>query len=406
MTRRLLSLVALLCLAPAAEGSSPPELIARLKALPLDREQGASRELYDLHGNAHELLQALMKQRFAATGPICDELANNSLAKPIAAALYDVLAFTKDPAAIEWLERHWDKNTSLIHEAWLNERWETYTRGASHEDSKWLTQPDAWAAFFRRRIAAEQNNVRRVRLQRVLAGWFHDDETIAFFRKLEQSRPSAEELLCAQLYLKQHKQPYDSAQLQDAIESLRRSREGRKVLLDYAGELRDAAFVPWLITVAAPAERKIEVKSPRWVLQAITFRSDVEWKRWFNSHRGDSRQAWLAAAIAEFNETLASAPDQARSQLEKRVYFWNDREILPYVPHWAEQLHLANEVIGWVNLSYHPFWRDELRAVAERVLEKHHAELGPSALDLLRGLDFLPRDDTWDDYVTSTNSRL
>lgn len=86
---------------------TPDQLIAKLRAIPLKDDVAGipGDEFFDMHGNAIEELQGLMKYRFEATLPICRELDRPKLARRYAEALYDVLAFVKDPAGIPWLER-------------------------------------------------------------------------------------------------------------------------------------------------------------------------------------------------------------------------------------------------------------------------------------------------------------
>lgn len=179
----------------------------------------------------------------------------------------------KDPAAIPWLEgrRHIDDGDAL-NQSLIGERWCTRLYGVSHGDSKWLRNPDQWAAFFRRVISATAREGERIPLERVLAAWFNDQETIDFFVGLVKTASvQSEELLCAQLYLRQHKLPFVTGKTKASILAMSSSGPGREILLRYADELRDPVFVPWLIENVEPATKAVEVGNAQWILEEITF---------------------------------------------------------------------------------------------------------------------------------------
>lgn len=58
------------------------------------------------------------------------------------------------------------------------------------------------------------------------------------------------------------------------------------------------------------------------------------------------------------------------------MYYWNDIEILAQVETWVARWELSNHIVGWINLTYHPAYRERLRPVALRVLSSHSHVLG------------------------------
>lgn len=294
----------------------------------------------------------------------------------------------------------------------MGERWHTQLYGASHEDLKWLRQPDEWAAFFRRLIIDTAGEKERIALEHVMAGWFSDRETIDFFVRLEKTASvQSEELLCAQLYLRQHKLTYDTEKTRASITALSSSESGRKMLLAYADELRDPVFVPWLIEIVEPAKGKVEVGNAQWILEEITFCREISgrssWSRWFEQHKNESRGQWIAAAMAEFTRTAKGNPPAAHAILREAVYRWKDRDTLPYMKRLIGQPELASDLVGWINLSYHEYWREDLRAVAAEVIKVNRAALAPWTVGLLEGLDFIPHMQfEWEDYVALSNLRM
>lgn len=398
-----------------ANPGTPDEVIARLRAIPLKDELTGVHgdEFFDMHGNAIEELQGLMKLRFEATSSICRELDKPGPATRYTEALYDVLAFVKDPAAIPWFKGRLKKDEALtLRESLVGERWRTRLYGAGHEELKWLHEPEKWAAFYRRLILAAGSDQERIALERVLAGWFHDRETIAFFARLKKTASvQSEELLCAQLYLRQHKLTYDPEKTKACLAALRSSAAGRKTLLEYADQLRDPVFVPWLIEIVEPAGTKVEVGNAQWILQEITFCRGVSgrsgWSRWWDSHKNDSRAYWIAAAMTEIEKLAATDPEAAHEILDKSVYYWKDRAALPHVKKLIGPPELASNLVGWINLSYHPAWREDLRPLADQIIQKNQKVLQPWAIGLLEGLDFLPHQNSdWKDYVAQSNLNL
>src|SRR5437870_11009916 len=228
----------ILCLSACGanpDQTKPVELFKELRAR--DQRTGIFREYYDLHGNACQGLQALMIGRFEFTSDIRNELNRvdpESLPGYIA-ALYDVLAEVKDPASIPWLEsRLAGSKRGNIYAHWLS-RWRTYLRGAGPEQEKWMADPEKWGAFFRKWEEGEKRLALRVQVLHVMQGWCHDPGTLEFFEKLKQDHDTdGEAMLIAQLYLQQHGRSPDTNRMRQTIERMQNSKDGQKILLEFA----------------------------------------------------------------------------------------------------------------------------------------------------------------------------
>ena len=168
--------------------------------------------------------------------------------------------------------------------------------------------------------------------------------------------------------------------------------------------------MPWLISLLSAkgetdggggsSEPGIKVDDVQRVLEEITFRRDVagraEWQTWFDKHRSLGREAWLRQAAAEFEASAEREPDKAYEFFDRAVYRWNDRALLPCVQRWTKYKFLRSHLIGWINLSYHPFWRNDLQTLAESVMEGDPGRLDQWAQDIARDLDFIKNDETWE----------
>ena len=390
----------------SAEEKNTESLIVRLRNLPPDR-------YYDWHGNEHDQIRSLLKCRFTVTEAVCKEIDRAARRAPhqYIEMLYYCLGYVKDAESIPWLEEKLRRDdSSVIHEKWLR-RWGTYPRGAAHSQLKWLEQPDRWAAFFREQAKRERDSERRLALLKALAGWFHDPQTIQFFLELEKATETeGETLLLTQLYLYQHKRPFDTARLSTAIAKVRSQLRRNEALIEYASELRHEAFLPWLISLLPEASKTdsdddspdlgIKADDVQFALEKITFRLDVVgrqgWQAWYEKHRSLGRETWLRQAAAEFEALAEKEPKKAHDFFEKAVYRWNDRAMLPYVQRWVKYRFLHSNLIGWINLSYHPFWRADLQPLAEQVIEGDHRRLERWAQDIARDLDFIKNDETWE----------
>jgi len=221
----------------------------------------------------------------------------------------------------------------------------------------------------------------------------------------------SEELLCAQLYLRQHGRTYDRAKTKAALTALGSSTAGRKLLLRYANELRDPLFIPWLIDRVEPTETEVEVGNAQWILEEITFCRHVSgpdgWRRWWKEHSAEDRGQWIATAVAEIKRLAQTNRQAAHLALEKAVYRWKDLDALCSMRQLVGQPDLASDLIGWINLSYHEYRRPDLEAMAGEIVGLNRSALEPWAVSLLELLDFIPHQERgWMDYVASSNFRF
>jgi hypothetical protein len=250
-------------------------------------------------------------------------------------------------------------------------------------------------------------------LLRALAGWFHDEETITFFRDLERSAPDGEPVLLAQMYLLQHKQAVDHDLMENAIRELSDSAENRDIMLEYAKALRDQAFVPWLISAFDRAKKgeqgwRDDVED---VLQRTTLvmntHGKAAWEEWFKAHHEETREDWVRNAFEEFEKLWKADPQKAEVFLQGAMYRWNDPRLLPFVRKLLPHRRLHNVLSGWINLTYSPLWRADLKELAEAILAVSKNHLEPWATRCLRNHGFLPvKESTWQDYVHGLNRRV
>lgn len=234
-------------LGATATSPSTAQILRDLKSLP----QGVGwpqSHYYDMHGNANRGLQALMIRRFEATSALCREIDSVSfeLHPAYVASLYRVLGTVKDPASIPWLE-HCLKGPKRkeIYDHWLSE-WRAYLRGAAPTELTWVAGTNEWSKFFRAWATLEMSETNRLSVLRVMQGWLHDPPTQAFFESLERDgKATDEEVLLAQVYLRQHGRPFNEAKLRAITIKLRKTPNGARVLLRYAAAIRSEALVDW-----------------------------------------------------------------------------------------------------------------------------------------------------------------
>ena len=396
--------------------TNPADLFKGLRKL--DQRTDVFREYYDLHGNACHDLQALMIGRFEFTTNICNELDSvdpESLPGYVA-ALYDVQATVKDPASIPWLESRLAGPKRVEIYVHCLPRCRTYLRGSGPEQAKWMADPEKWEAFFQRWAEGEKVSTLRVQVLHVMQGWCHAPGTLEFFAKLEQDpKTDREELLVAQLYLQQHGKAPDINRMRQAIELLRNSKNGQKILLEFAETMRQEAFVPWLLSVIEE-NPKTEFGDAQLTLEKITFRRDISgneaWKKWFAQHRMEGRSKWLSDASAGILQLATTNLPAAGEFLDKAEYRWNDPALLSTMERLVAYKALHDEIVGWINLTYAeyphlPEFREKLRVLAVRIRDESENNLKDWAKGLMRGWDFLYEDKTtWEEYVRLSNSLL
>lgn len=378
-----------------AESRDPEALVAALRGVPVDM-------YFDyMHGNPHEQIEAVVKCRFRGTKAVCDEI-DRAVGREYIGMLYYCLGYVKDPASIPWLEKKLQEgNSSLICEQWLR-RWWTPARGAWSLNLIWFDQPERWAAFFRQQVEREQDAGRRLALLKALAGWCNDEETVKFFVELEKApETEGEALLVTQVYLRQHKRPFDAARLPAAIKRFRSQPGGNgRQFAEYAKGLRHEAFIPFLIPLLPSAPPGHPEGDIELALRNITFRGDIsgpaQWQAWYEAHRGETSEAWLRQAAQEFQTLIEKDPKRAREFFWETEQYWRDRALLPWIRRWMTHRDLHYGIMYWIAQNYHPYWRDDLRPLARRIIEEGFDASNPGTKPELIELGLIKNDTSWE----------
>jgi hypothetical protein len=387
------------------------QILNVLKSLPQEAQWPLG-DYYDTHGNANKELQTLMIRRFEVTQDLCRELDSLSVKSHPAyvASLYGVLSTVKDPASILWLERSLKgPRKREICDHWLS-GWHEYLRGAGPSQTRWLTGVDQWAKFFRAWASSEANEADRLSVLRAMQGWLHDPATQEFFVSLQSSGKSTdEELLLAQLYLRQHGKPFDEARLRNTITKLRISSTGARILLRYAAAIRHEAFLPSLIEIADDKMEE-EFMTPERAIEAITFQRKIvgnsSWKDWYGTNGQKGRALWMAEAASQIASIAATDMPMAKAILSKAKHNWNDPAMLPHMERLASFKELHSEIAGWINLTYAeaPFLRNRLLPLALKIRDESGKSLEPWARNLMQQWDLFEQNkEKWDDYVRLNN---
>lgn len=410
-------LTTLLCL-PAAHARSfqvdeVTELLAELRS-GRDSPPGLGRSWYfSMHGNACRPLRTLLGHRFEATSRICAELRtlastpHDDELSSHERALIHALGFVKDPQALTWLEESLADGRRRPQALAYVRTWRTFLRGASHSESKWITNPVRWSRFFRAQYDGESDRELRTLYLRAMQGWLHDAETLAFFRGLYRDTSAlTEERLLAATYLHQHGEAVDEPFILEAVRELRVNPEGARLLREFAEQIRHPAFVPFLI-----AQLRAGIKSAGFTLQVITFELDVsdpdDWSTWYryNAHR--TRKEWAALAGQEFLRRHAASPEDTDERLKFAIYRWKDPLFQPFALELAQHRELQQTLAGWINLTYRPHWRALLEEVAQKLTQDGVSHINRHHQKLLEQNDFLPGDEfTWEEHIEHSNSRM
>lgn len=394
-----LACIASIVLSPAlvrAQSGAAYDLIAELRELP---QHGGvvTNQHYHKQVGPHRAIRRLMLLRFRATQAICNELTTTDRQQfpRHVAALYDVLALTKDPKSIPYLEKQISEgNATELFEMWLP-RWRGATdlAGASHTDLSWLESQRRWSSFFRSLLPGEKHAARRLAILYAMQGWLHDIDTLSFFESLA-NKPGThgEELLIAQVYLYQHGKAYDVARLAATIATLGDSPAGRQTLRKFARELRHPVFIPMLIKTANPVSHPNEWRESHSVLQMISCREDIssqaDWSAWFASRGKQPRADWVKQAVDELVTLMRADPARGKMFFQGALYHWNDPGFLPHVGNLAQFREIHNELLSWIKLSYRPYWRDDFDFAAQEIVLESGDELRPWARELLQDLGF------------------
>jgi hypothetical protein len=365
---------------------------------------------FDMHGNAHELLQTLMIKRFCATPEVMrsiDRLERDERNIDLIAALYNVLGFVKDPASIDWLKNKLaGGSANFVYGHWLP-RWQDSADG--YGAWEWLEGRDRWIQFFISTFEATSDACQRTELLKALAG-FDDASVVAFFGKQRGAVLDSREFVMVETYTWTHSGSMDEHRIERAIDALARDHTNWQFLVERAYELRSSAFVPFLIEIV---DREAHSRESLWdaqgALEKITFRTDVQgkvhWQRWFTTNGGAGREAWLVSAIESMRRLIREDEEAALRFFEKAVYRWDDVAFLPFIR--EEVLNrpaFRDYVAAWINLAYQPEYRSKLEPIARKLAEQA-AALSPWARDLLINRDFLPGrpKGTWREHVEASN---
>ena len=396
----------MLAAANARSADTVEGLLAQLRALPESKDELAS-AFHDMHGNACDPLRDLMIARFAATARILDA----SKKPQHAFSLYRVLAFVRDPAALDWLDQRFEGPGKVALYQWWLPAW--------YGSDRWLEKPDAWAAFFRKRFAREADPAHKVELLSRLRS-FSDPGTVDLFVQMEASPAvTGEQRLAVDAYLRQQGRSFDRARLAATIASLKSNEAGTRTLLLYADQVRDEALVPWLISIVKPPTppRTViyagDLPEVHELLQRITFqlepKSPKAWKAWFDRHGRDGRETWAKDAMQQFQALMDKDPAEGARFLEKAVYFWNDSLLAPAMSKLASYQALHDHLVGWANLtlSAEPNRRPQIEPMIKRIMAVSGKRLAPWATGLLEDMEYLPKKQpTWEEWVRLINSRV
>lgn len=391
----------------APNTATAAQIVARL-------EQGQSRDdfLFDMHGNANDDLQRLMVLRFGATDEVTrgiDRMDGEANLASARSALFSVLGFVKDPAAIQWLRELLHSNPESFYRDYL-----PFWRGRrdGYGSWEWLTGRDRWIAFWLEAFQEERSPERRVDLLCVLCQ-FDDAKVVSFFAARRTEAKDPKEVLVVESYLSAHGVPANDARVVWAVDALRRAPKNTDFLISIAGSFRHEAFVPFLVDVSDKTEPNSypPYHAAERDLQGITFECTLHgkpaWQRWYVAHGKENRAAWTLSAVDTLRADLARNPKQAAQRFDKLIHCWDEIAMLPFVeatlaPH--AEFHSA--IAGWINLTYSDFDRERLRPLAERIGTDRHIE--PWARRLLeeRGYASGSLKPTWADSVQRDNMRM
>lgn len=375
-----------------------PVLFQKLRADPGHGLLDLGWYFFDMHGNPGEEIEALCRARFGATRLVCRELDELEVAdRPdYARALFYVLGRVKDPASIEWLEDRLEgQQARLIQDTWLA-MWRDSDLYVWPDSVKWLTGTEPWTEFFIEAADCETNANLRLRWLQGMYTYLHSDRVISFFQSIaEDASAPTEERLLAMTYLYQHGRPPDGDHLTAFVQSCAKS--DAPLIIKYVRHLPHEAFVPWLLSLnSVPVHGNGSGYSLDWELRRITFARGVEgqagWQAWYEKHRGQNRQQWIAEALDEFEGLQARSPDEALRILERECWPWCQPIIHERMLQWAEHKPLHRWLVSYLESAAHPWSMEQLRPIAERIIQDSLEDLDWQSRHKLLRLGFLPGD--------------
>lgn len=344
--------------------------------------------------------------RFSATESICEEIERLDDTRPsYAQALLGVLAIVKDPEIIPWLEREISARAGLL-KSWVHKWSFTPPRGPVPH-LEWLTGEDEWFAFFKRHHQKCEDKRLRLKMLDVMAWYFHGDEAVAFFKRVEQTEDAdIKERLHAQWYLVRHGREIDTSVTQGIMREHSRTSEGREIIGTYVGRMRHEVFVPWLLKHyhARGVERAYPGVDN--LLSTVTGVADLKgkeaWEQWYASHKGETHAQWVAQRVAQLEALCAEDPAQALRIVEQEWMIWSDDgALLPHLQRWAKDRQYHGLIATILPRMRDPGWWPELRSVARNVLNEEPLAISPTMARELKRAGF-DDSDTWEDFVTQT----
>lgn len=399
----LLAVSRVQAIVPAA---SAVDTIAALEAIDADR-------LFDYHGNANPQLQRLMVLRFDATAAVIaavDRLESNPRRAQLVQALYAVLGVVKDPESIAWLREKLRTQPRLVRDHYMPHWRDSFDGYGSWE---WLQGRQRWVEFWISAGNAALSPRTRYPVLDVLSG-FDDPPVVRHFLEQRERDLGPKATLAVEAYLSAHGHPTDAARIQSAIRKLAGKPGSAEYLSAVATEMRDATFVPYLISVTdVPSAYTYPTRYPaRDALQAITFdlapKTQQEWRDWYAAHGSGGRQVWIDRALDAFRLLLRADEDAALQRFDDAVYCWNDIAIVTFIEsELVSRPKFHSAIAGWINLTYSAALRARLEPLARQISADPEA-LEDWARNLLQGRGFLPSDrvDSWETYVQMMNTRV
>jgi hypothetical protein len=407
---------------PAAQPAKPPAALRRNAYSALKIAQLETLEqfwYFDMHGNAHDDLQALQLARFDATGEIIhaiDRLERQQRQADrteLLNALYTVLGFVQDPASIEWLRdktRTTAGRSDRFYRRWLP----MFAGGAGGYDRwDWLEERDRWIAFLIETFEREPREEWRAELLDVLVRL--DNASVARFFATLNGRPLGHrETLIVETYERLHGRPGSDARLRAAIDALAPDRANHQVLIEAAHWLPHPAFVPFL---ARFVERESEdrstvpLRSAQDALGGITFEvlsGKEEWRRWLAAHGSEGREVWRLRAVEKMRGLLARDEKAAVEFFNRAIYYWDDMSLLPLIEQdMVTRPAFRSLVASWIAMVYRRPYHARLEPLARKLLP-HVAWLDQWAREMLLGTGYIPgwEKGKWADHVESENNYI
>lgn len=422
---RALCLIAI-CLTISSLHSSHAEAVhespeALIRAL----ESSDRQYLFDMHGNARRELRKLMEARFSATRHITSAIQRLEKStveedQELAAALFHVLGFVKDPAAIGWLRNRWHSTVkSTVMEHWL-QAWQDRPRGyggspvQGYGEWRWLSGRERWIATFIDASLKPTLAGDRLAIMQILSG-FDDKSVRIYFERLRSTSLEPEEVLIVEGYVSAHGGRTHDSQIEAAIDKLSVDPGKHLFLIDTAEFFRHKAFIPFLISIiespVKPPGRSVSWR-PEEQLELITFalglRGKKAWQDWYRVHGSRSREDWYEMALESFRRELARNPSAAEKQFDDAIYGWSDIIFLKFIDdELSSRPAFHKHIVDWINYSYRHTHRKRLARLAAKI-SRPPTHLDKASRKTLMDLEFLPPSKkwTWADEVWMATNRL